>query len=872
MKPKITFLGVIFLFALSGKAQTTLDSIAAQYDQLPSSLYPSQILHNRSPLYFWCFNIDSTLTWTLDTNNQTSPYLFPGTIPSKLIKPNNWGSLYADMFVSSVNPALIPDAATLETRDSIAKTLYEVPIGAMHLKFHRLMPYALDSGFVTYDMATNKYGVMPDTLWLDRQNGIYQYNPNPDSLAALAFEEYEMFAGILTEGNIYKPGTNFTITFGLASSLFMENQTEQITYSEMDFDNGQGFVPMPFDIPKTVFYNYTLPIESYTKKLRLRLHYGEKVVETTMPLGIIPNAPVPDQSFNTSSLNFECPVPTGGYSAAQARVSILYGNPGQQILKPLLLVEGFEGDTRDYGAIHFSSLASGVILDRNQIPIYPHMKLFKNAIDSLHLLGYDIIFIDFKNGRAPIQANSLSVIKTIQWINTKLSENSSYEKLVVTGASMGGLITRYSLAKMEADGCCHNTRLYVTWDTPHNGANIPEGLQYAVKHLHDELGYIDDILNGVFGLDEKVRPSWKKVLNSTAARQMLVNHIDPSAKADHDAFFYELDSLGHPSQCRRVALMSGSEQGLANTIPDGWKTFFWSSKFNYLPAAHFVGTLWQPFVNIVGFPMPYTVFKFNAYGEGRSDGLVFESNKIQRSTLLATSILGTHGFCALMEGISKSISIVCSPCTPAAYAVILANENAANIALPPLHAANFISTAIASDVSTPTGLNVNYTEAPGGTSNTPETIVQSLGGIALLVTDYHSFIPSVSAIDIDTSNLYVNIQANRLFFNDNYIPFDSYWAPGRADGQSDENQKHVEVTNDNYTWLIEQVEKDDELRHPITGAYYTQLSGYYNFGRPTGTNWDKPFLKHLYSVDIKNGGTLHVNHAGKIGFIGGSYS
>ncbi|MDX2565248.1 hypothetical protein PV371_37220 [Streptomyces sp. TX20-6-3] len=42
--------------------------------------------------------------------------------------------------------------------------------------------------------------------------------------------------------------------------------------------------------------------------------------------------------------------------------------------------------------------------------------------------------------------------------------------LTVGGFSMGGLVTRYALAKLETDGIEHQAQLYYSWDSPHTGA------------------------------------------------------------------------------------------------------------------------------------------------------------------------------------------------------------------------------------------------------------------------------------------------------------------------------------------------------------------------------------------------------------------
>lgn len=837
-------------------AQSYTDSLKAVFDNLPTSYYPSNLLHNRSPLY----------QWSADPNYLASPYNYPGTVPAPLIEKGWYTSLFNDMWHSSVNPALVPDAGTFQTRDSLARLACEVPISAMHLNFHRIEPFATDSGYLWYDTSSKKLEIMPDTLWLDKPNGIYKYNPNPDSLARLAFSEHEVFAGALSNSAIYKQGSSFSITFGLMSALFVSNQTNQITSIEMDFDNGQGFLPISFDIPKTVTYNISPSLETYVHTLRLRLHYDAKVVETRMPLTIVPNTQPADTVFYASNLPLNCNINANGFTPDQAKISIRYGNAAHKLLKPVFLIEGFESSTRDYGDITFEALNRGLITNALGDEIFTQAKLLSSAFDSLVSLGYDIVYIDNRNGRDYIQANALNAIKTIQWINNEVAANGSYEKLVVIGASMGGLVARYALSKMEADGCCHNTRLYCTFDSPHNGAHIPLGLQAAVKHLRDELSFIDK----VFFDSQKVTPNWDDVLNSPGARQMLAVHYDPTAINDRNAFMAEYDSLGHPKFCRRVALVNGSEQALTNTLTDADKRYFESDFTVPLPSYHFPGISWGVILlNLPGTPIPFHLLTLNAFAESHANGVIFERNDIDLATYLAASIGLTHGIGYAVQVIAKALSYIPffgAACNP----VILASQIIASSMLSKLHLANLIfqtTTAVAA----PSGMP-NYSEAPGSLNNTPTTIASSLNDLGLnivtLITPTHSFIPSISALDLDTNNLTWSIYTNTdLVLKKS--PFDTYWAPGRQGENSDLNMLHIAVTHENYRWLIEQIDLNDKLRNSSTGSYNMALSGYYNFGRPADIF--KPFLKQLNSVSIDNQGTLYINKQDVIGYPGDPY-
>src|SRR5690606_13123572 len=56
---------------------------------------------------------------------------------------------------------------------------------------------------------------------------------------------------------------------------------------------------------------------------------------------------------------------------------------------------------------------------------------------------------------------------------------------VVLGQSMGGVIARWALRDMEDKGQNHQTRLFISYDAPHQGANVPQGYQHLARHARD---------------------------------------------------------------------------------------------------------------------------------------------------------------------------------------------------------------------------------------------------------------------------------------------------------------------------------------------------------------------------------------------------
>jgi hypothetical protein len=225
---------------------------------------------------------------------------------------------------------------------------------------------------------------------------------------------------------------------------------------------------------------------------------------------------------------------------------------------PIIVLDGFDpGDGRDITGL-YNSLSFGG----------------QNMADILRDEGYDIVILnaplyntggkDIDGGADYIQRNAMVLIELINLLN---DQKVGDEELVVLGPSMGGLITRYGLAYMEQNSMEAETRLFISFDAPHKGANIPISLQYLINYLAYSIGDADAIA------------IVENVLNSPAAKEMLYDHVsahilagsdydqDPTkllpegAPDFRDAFQAELDALGFPTQVRNVAMVNGSSQG-----------------------------------------------------------------------------------------------------------------------------------------------------------------------------------------------------------------------------------------------------------------------------------------------------------------------
>ncbi|MBP1645022.1 MAG: hypothetical protein H6Q16_597 [Bacteroidetes bacterium] len=242
----------------------------------------------------------------------------------------------------------------------------------------------------------------------------------------------------------------------------------------------------------------------------------------------------------------------------EAEMRVYYSDEtveSKQIKRPILIVDGFDpGDKRQFE----EDIVDNPADDKGGIWGLLKYEYNEDTIylgDTLLKKGYDIIILNFPlikvsnqhnssfdpngyyyrdGGSDFIERNALACIKAIDTINYFLKEFGSKEQLVIIGPSMGGQITRYALNYMEdslpsRDYREHNTRLWVSFDSPHQGANIPLGAQAAVKYF------------GNISSDAYLK--YDNILRSTAARQMLLLHLETYNKDNYSCSHDPLYSL-----------------------------------------------------------------------------------------------------------------------------------------------------------------------------------------------------------------------------------------------------------------------------------------------------------------------------------------
>jgi len=255
-------------------------------------------------------------------------------------------------------------------------------------------------------------------------------------------------------------------------------------------------------------------------------------------------------------------------AAGSATMHIFYNthdcNSVKRMLRPLIIVEGYE----EIGVVQNTFQRMFALLD---------MKVLngetENLSDYLYPYEYDLIYVDFDDGSDWIQRNAFVVKEVIKKVNEMKAAAGSTEENVIIGVSMGGIVSKYALLEMQANGPDHDTRLFFTYDSPLRGANIPIATQLLVRFMVDNLpSYAGDDIS-----IPSIDLIWEG-LQAPVPQQLLKYHVNSFTpfldNPVHAAFIAEMDALGGLNM-RHVALSNGAGTGtfVENNIVAGERFF-----------------------------------------------------------------------------------------------------------------------------------------------------------------------------------------------------------------------------------------------------------------------------------------------------------
>ncbi|POY34662.1 hypothetical protein C3K47_19125 [Solitalea longa] len=270
-------------------------------------------------------------------------------------------------------------------------------------------------------------------------------------------------------------------TFICKSNLIWNNTGKNVSQIQIDFADGQGFQLIAINTPITVSYSST-----GTKRWAIKVTLNDNsVLQCYSEFYVVKAAELGARFAGNQTV-----IPTWGnvyavsgvHSGATIYVNYSNKNWSGTLRKPLIVVEGYDVSFRapnlqdNYSFVDF---IDGISL-ANTGPYD-----FNGQLDDV--AGYDLVFIDFNDGADDLKRNAAVVQEVINRVNTNKvldnRNNNIKQQNVVMGLSMGGLVARYVLASMTKSSLVHETRLLITHDSPHRGANVPLGLQYLIRMM-----------------------------------------------------------------------------------------------------------------------------------------------------------------------------------------------------------------------------------------------------------------------------------------------------------------------------------------------------------------------------------------------------
>lgn len=467
------------------------------------------------------------------------------------LKTENTSMIYFRQLYSEIQRAdfqnRLPGVEILKQRGNQGIADGIIPLSILVSDFENIRPSAFNTGEITKN-----------------SNGYFVLN----SLADEVFEKHQISA----MGTLLKRADSFNPLFVLNENMIFNTSDRNISTIEV-FDNSQ-WKQIYTDTPFQIHFNQS---GNQSVKYKITFDDGISVIQsfgiTVRNLNKSSSSTgatqfAPDEIHTISST-----IPFQGYGESQSHngqgeYEIYYDTTDGILDRPVILIDGFDpGDTRGIESM-YSMLNYGTSGE--------------NLADIIRAEGYDVVMLNFPvyarsngdivdGGADYIQRNAMILVELINQLNQ--NKEGDYQNVII-GPSMGGLIGRYALRYMEMNGMDHDTRLYISFDSPHLGANVPIGFQ----HLFNYMAY------GPFA-DESVQMIVDGMLRSPAAKEMLIDHFEahlqngsqtefddnltlPAGSPGYrDMFQNELNVMGFPQETRNVAIINGAGNGTSNGQP-----------------------------------------------------------------------------------------------------------------------------------------------------------------------------------------------------------------------------------------------------------------------------------------------------------------
>jgi hypothetical protein len=519
---------------------------------------------------------------------------------SNYVDIDSWKKLYYGLYSSKINSNanLISPDDVLTTIDNAQPVNNAIPVAMMQFEYNKLNDDAANLGLL--QVVDNQIYEVPG--------------------AASPYFTKELFA-VAPKSIVFN---TFSASFVFNSSLWFTNSGKTVQKIEVNFNNESGFLSANWGVPISFTFSST-----GTKSILFRLTYSDGTSFTSRTNVLVNGTPrqkAPGDLARYEVINFAS---TSDHSGGNMQIYYAKSNNSspRKFRKTLIIAEGFDASCLmpNLKNMDLENFLNSEVGGFNVTCYSPSFGYDSTLVSNLNMQDYDIVYVDNNNGVDDIRRNAKIFEEVIDYVN--VNKDGDYENVVV-GFSMGGLVARYALRKMEIAGKDHKACKYISIDSPHKGANVPVGAQALIRHIQNINFNIFWFFT--FKRAEEVDPNLSaaiKLLDSKGTRQMLTYYVTKDFTYDnseHEAFMAEYESLGVPQKCQNIAVASGSNSG---------KKYFDQSQTELLNINEIVSLKWwQEAINVfvVG-PLSLTTLLTN-YPQ-------LSLNVIPGKTQLGTSIL-----------------------------------------------------------------------------------------------------------------------------------------------------------------------------------------------------------------------------------------
>ncbi|MEO8234338.1 MAG: T9SS type A sorting domain-containing protein [Flavobacterium sp.] len=641
------------------------------------------------------------------------------------------------------NSDLIKSEMRLETTSEVVK------IGLIHTDFEIISKKTYDEGLIKIT------------------NNVVTRNSN-----AYIFDKYSNT--IIAPLTLRKKGVE--TTFQLDSKMFVNTTSNKITSIKADFGDGRGLVNVSFDKNISVVYpsegqkEIVFNILFANGDLKVRKSSLTVTYSNEDTLRLFRRAP----TLITATRNPDLAIyGATDFSPGKCEYEVFL-SPDGILDKPIFVVDGFDpSDSRNTAAVY------------NLLTYTDAGGITRNLGDKVRAEeGFDVVIVNFPTytdaankvidgGADFIERNALSLVTVIELIN---SQKIGTEQNVIIGPSMGGLVSRYALRYMEQNSLNPQTRLWVSFDSPHYGANVPIGLQHLFNYFAYGYGDVD-----------AVKPLVDGMLRSPAARQMLVDHFDAhttsivgvsdprvpttglpltptGAPGYRNNFQNRINTMGFPQTTRNVSMTNGSGVNAKFKAKNGT---------DILPGFDLIGTAASPANIDTG-----TVFGLNTRAQTFCE---FMPNANIQETIVDVKIQAQIFFWVTQDTFIAS-----------------AKQSANTASVDSASGGLFDMSGLAASLGTGNAVLTNF--------------------LGAMKADYFSFIPTVSAMALNVGGVITANQPNYYFpinlgvkdtpwdgintVTSNTTPFKNWFMPPTNEG-------HVKITQENVDFIWCEIVKPD---------------------------------------------------------------